>query len=412
VILNSEEKLLQNIKNVLLSYLEEYLKIETNEALLNFLYRVLLNVEPYFEELFVETDAIFEAFWSEFFSLSKKNPSNLLTILDALQNNVIEKKIDYGRSNGVHFMTIHSAKGLQAPVVILIDKAESSILNKEKLAWFEDDNSTNFDLLGFSLLPPATLITQPAEKIRRRVADKIIDENRRLLYVAMTRAQDIFISVGTEKKESWHSMITEAMDGAEFVGAYDICDEAAEEKKQTELPKKLVVDLGGFIPQIVKNKDLHKDNDARIRGIIIHEVIEKMAKKYLKEEEIDEVIEGIAQKFMISPSIISKDKRNKIFELQNKEEFVFIRKGRAEVSLYYKGEVFRVDHLYLSGNNATVIEVKTSAEVPDSESKIPREYKEQMNNYYKIITEIFPGYRVNSYFLFTETASFLPFSSK
>jgi hypothetical protein len=58
----------------------------------------------------------------------------------------------------------------------------------------------------------------------------------------------------------------------------------------------------------------------------------------------------------------------------------------------------------------TIIEIKTSANGPDSIAKIPSEYIEQMSNYYEVITKIFQGYFVSAYFLFTENASFLPFS--
>ncbi len=93
----------------------------------------------------------------------------------------------------VRIMTVHGAKGLQAPLVVLPD---TTALPREEagLAWTTDpaDPATTLPLWAprRDLAAPAVEAARDAERLERR------REHNRLLYVALTRAQDRLVVCG------------------------------------------------------------------------------------------------------------------------------------------------------------------------------------------------------------------------
>ncbi|MDO5303091.1 MAG: helicase-exonuclease AddAB subunit AddA [Clostridia bacterium] len=119
---------------------------------------------------------------------------------------VKEKKVDIGQvkllgeqDDLVRIMTIHKSKGLEFPMVIVCGMGRN--LNYTKM---EAGVSMHKDVgLGLTLVNyeekwlKKTLIQQ---LIARRVKQEEVDEEKRILYVAMTRAKDILYMVGTSRK--------------------------------------------------------------------------------------------------------------------------------------------------------------------------------------------------------------------
>lgn len=118
-----------------------------------------------------------------------------------------------GAGNRIRVMTVHGAKGLEAPLVILPDTMDRNPPRDTRLialgpgitAWRTPADAS----------PP--LIAAARADLRHRQEE----ENLRLLYVAMTRAQSWLIVCGAgkaEKDASWYSLIARGMvqAGAEF----------------------------------------------------------------------------------------------------------------------------------------------------------------------------------------------------
>ena len=110
----------------------------------------------------------------------------------------------------VRIMTVHGAKGLQAPVVILADAASplkpdpAKHVTIDGLPVFHGGKPGKLGRVGEACAAAQTRAEQ---------------ENRRLLYVALTRAEDMLCIGGhlgkraTETDEkSWHALVTGAMD--------------------------------------------------------------------------------------------------------------------------------------------------------------------------------------------------------
>jgi ATP-dependent helicase/nuclease subunit A len=140
----------------------------------------------------------------------------------------IKRDMDHGR-NEVRVMTVHGAKGLEAPIVFLPDTCSASSAGNQagrplKLESLARPAGTPppfvWPIKGSSALEP---LREARERLQRRDAE----ERNRLLYVAMTRARDRLYVAGFEgrrgpEKGCWYEIITEALAGRlETIGGVD-----------------------------------------------------------------------------------------------------------------------------------------------------------------------------------------------
>lgn len=120
------------------------------------------------------------------------------------RGNAEVKREPEGAADAVRIMTVHGAKGLQAPVVVLPDVGGGR--GGETLRWASDNgvavplwapnNRTEFRCAAL------TELLAEAERLRA-------EEENRLLYVALTRAEDrlLVCGWGEDKPGTWHALI-------------------------------------------------------------------------------------------------------------------------------------------------------------------------------------------------------------
>jgi ATP-dependent helicase/nuclease subunit A len=145
--------------------------------------------------------------------------TSLQQFLDAFDRNESDIVRDPGASgDAVRVMTVHGAKGLQAPLVILADACTDPEKSQEK--------SFKWTIEG---VVDALPIPKPRGAERALVAslqaamddaeDRVRKEHWRLLYVAMTRAEERLVIAGSlgprargeVPPESWHAAVERAM---------------------------------------------------------------------------------------------------------------------------------------------------------------------------------------------------------
>ncbi len=101
----------------------------------------------------------------------------------------VKRDLEHSGRDEVRVMTIHGAKGLEAPIVILPDTMSTPTTHSPPILWHE----------GLPLWPPRRVHEERLCRAARADAHQLRDrEYRRLLYVAMSRAEDRLYVCG------WH----------------------------------------------------------------------------------------------------------------------------------------------------------------------------------------------------------------
>ncbi|MEM6901694.1 MAG: double-strand break repair helicase AddA [Pseudomonadota bacterium] len=134
-----------------------------------------------------------DGFLDRCLTFERERPGSLQYFLDWLLTSAPEIKRDQEASaDQVRIMTVHGSKGLQAPIVILPDTAQSARGDASLPLWPIEIADP-----GPPLWAPSTPELVGAARDRRNAAkQRMAEEANRLLYVAMTRAADWLLVCG------------------------------------------------------------------------------------------------------------------------------------------------------------------------------------------------------------------------
>lgn len=149
-----------------------------------------------------------EEFMSICLSYERTQPGTLYHFLKWFITGGSEIKRDMDKSQGVRIVTVHSSKGLEAPVIFLIDTTK--IPSTENIINITQDNNPIW------LWVPRTPKSEIYKKLQQTVLDEQIAEYYRLLYVAMTRARDElyiygFTPYNNANEISWHTQLWQTL---------------------------------------------------------------------------------------------------------------------------------------------------------------------------------------------------------
>ncbi|KAJ0342770.1 hypothetical protein COL154_014097, partial [Colletotrichum chrysophilum] len=142
-----------------------------------------------------------------------------LAVLDS-DSPEIKREMEKGRDE-VRIMTVHATKGLEAPIVFLVDPGGDAFHASHMPAVRAlpvDDT--------FGAAAPSAMLWVPAKTFENTITSAIKaglkqsgeEEYRRLLYVGMTRAADRLVVCGYQSKDNpnyrhWQKMVWEALEG-------------------------------------------------------------------------------------------------------------------------------------------------------------------------------------------------------
>ena len=153
----------------------------------------------------------------------RKSPASLQGFMAWLRTADLEVKRDMEISrNEVRVMTVHGAKGLEAPVVFLVDTTSSpSDTQRLRLIHLPPDRARPHApgvvvWAGRKADDPSAVAAA-----RKAMLEETEDEYRRLLYVAMTRAADRLVvggcmpgNMNTVRKFSWYDLIGKGLENS------------------------------------------------------------------------------------------------------------------------------------------------------------------------------------------------------
>ena len=344
----------------------------------------------------------------------------------------IKRDSEQGNNDMVRIMTVHGSKGLQAPIVILPDTTgvpkcnrEGGFLWDEKMFVYPTE-SANYDEFCDKL--------KAAEKL------KVMEEYRRLLYVAVTRAEDRMIFCGYRKKkkaaeDSWYYMFKDSFT------QIAVPDESQKSQKvwkycseQKFVPEKKADDKyfydAGKIPDFMfrpalEEKPLSKpltpskpegkepaaispltvkdDEKFYKRGLLIHKLLQFLP------DVAPENREAKAREFLLRK--VSKGEAEEIVEkvknLFDNEEYgeVFGSDSKAEIPVMgeVNGKIIsgQIDRLLIGDRCVIIVDFKTNRHVP---REVPPAYRAQLAAYKALLQKIYPQKEIKTYILWTNNA--------
>jgi ATP-dependent helicase/nuclease subunit A len=340
----------------------------------------------------------------------------------------LDAKIDQNHLfNEVRITTIHSAKGLEAPIVFLADSSQSiqNIYGKpERIIWHE-----NFPL--WSAGENNNFIKQ-IRKDQREIAFK---EYLRLLYVAMTRAADELYITGFGEKISddcWYNIVRQQIASQAKIKNSDLgeilvieneqehggnnLEEIPEETKSIDkipdflnCPALLEVPNEVVYPSKIQNyKNYQFQFDSSVNlGKIIHKILEVAVN--IKAKNNDRKI--ILEKYLKNKFLLNQGQQDKVltevFNVLENEDFAQILKADFKTEVPIIGEIDgkiisgKIDLLINEKDQLTIIDYKSNLGNADRR-ELMMKYKIQLDLYKTILEKIYPRKKIRCGVMWTD----------
>lgn len=296
--------------------------------------------------------------------------------------------------DAVRIMTVHGAKGLEAPIVWVLATSGS----KQKEAGLDvlvdwpptDDRPRHFSILG-------------RVKERGKARAGLIDEERaaaaresaNLLYVALTRARQTLIVSGCERDGGdWYARIAAVLPET-------LVESRAEPARATPAPEPTPMP---FEPEPLAHGPVGRrvaveSDPARREGIRLHALLEALAARTdLTDADLASLIgaddsEGLAL-CARARAIVGSPELRRYFDPT--------RHVRAHNEVSYadsNGEVRRIDRLVEFEDEVWVLDYKTGLSDQPPEERAMR-HREQLLAYRDAVTRLFPGRRARALLVF------------
>jgi ATP-dependent helicase/nuclease subunit A len=338
--------------------------------------------------------------------------------------------------DAVRLMTVHGAKGLQAPVVILADATRARKPEREAPVLMQFDNGPVLPVF----LASRKGLTGPLADAIAAADNDAEREHCRLLYVALTRAEDLLFIGGalgrgtkTAPEGSWHHIVGEALDSLPSGTPAD--DEGARTHARgtpapvidatTDLTPDSIQPLPGWAiaapapearpprplsPTAIANDDISAPplgpaaRAAARRGAALHALFERLPA--IARDRRRAAAEAFARHSV--PELDAADLATTVITILDDPQFaaVFAPDALTEAPIAASvGDLVitgTVDRLLVTPQAVTIVDFKTGRRVPADAAAVEPYHLRQMAAYVAAIERIFPDRTVTAALLFTE----------
>jgi ATP-dependent helicase/nuclease subunit A len=399
-----------------------------------------------------------DEFLSAALAYERQHASSLQGFLAWLAQGRVEIKRDLERSgrDEVRVMTVHGAKGLEAPIVFLPDTMDASP-RIPALFWPARDLGQGDDV---PLWSPRRDMDDPVAESCRNVAKRKRDEEyRRLLYVAMTRASDRLIVSGWRGRrpigpESWYGMVASGLDDAPRFDSAELKEsdiqgwgrlleraqdaEAETQDRAAEPTPAAAKDLPAWAtapaplepepptplapsrPEVDEPtvlSPLAADDSSRYRrGRLVHRLLQSLpdlprrrrrtvAKRWLSRRVHG--LDGPAVEAMIEETlaVIDEPRFAPLFRPGSRAEVPIVGLiGRHVVA-------GQVDRLAVGPGRVLIVDYKTGRPAPSRADDASPVYLRQLAVYRAVLRKIYPGHQVEAALLWTDGPTLLAIDS-
>ncbi|MCF6320816.1 MAG: double-strand break repair helicase AddA [Rhizobiaceae bacterium] len=405
-----------------------------------------------------EVDDVLDAFLLEALNHSSNGGCGLQDFIHSLEiaSPDIKREIDLQRDE-IRVMSVHSAKGLEAPIVFLIDSGRSAFNAQKQSGVMKTKADGPF--AAFLWRPAKKNETEHTRAINLKLKEKAEEEYRRLLYVGMTRAEDRLVICGFGKASkpdnpTWHRMVGDSLiEGSEeiitdgevsawrWTKAHELrkpCEEVVDDEVTPAIvselptwiyaaPKTEAVISPPLSPSVAalsiesRSRLQDVDNNATAplvdgfalqRGNATHHLLQFLP-RLEPSARAKRAASYLAQTFNDWSDNQQAGVCRDVMNILEHEEFshLFCDDSQAEVSLtgvldirgHSRQISGQIDRIALFDNKVLIVDYKTDRFVPGSIEQISDQYLVQLAIYKKLVEQIYPDKTIECALLWTST---------
>jgi ATP-dependent helicase/nuclease subunit A len=369
-----------------------------------------------------------------------------LTVLSEADLSV-KRDMDAAR-NEVRVMTVHGAKGLEAPIVYLPDTCGPAVQSGgQSLLWSVEEGETGVKIPIWSPSKKRT-DNEYLASLRTAAEERARDEHRRLLYVALTRPRDrLYISgftgINEPPPDCWYTMIKEGLSGLLVTATDPDTPDGALRLQSYNLPTGDPLSAGSppvsiekpdwleraapsepeTMPPLRPSSALSAANasdrpfdsafarDARRRGNLVHSLLQtlpeiardkragfaqillKIRGNWLTEAQQGQLAEEVV-------ALISAPELAALFGPESKAEIAI--SGSVMLGEGKKRDISaQIDRLAVTNDAVFIADYKTAARAPERLEDIPETYIAQLALYRALLVPVYPDRRVVCLIVYT-----------
>ena len=376
---------------------------------------------------------------------------------------VIKRELEQGRDE-IRIMTVHASKGLEAPVVFLVDSGGKPADERHapRLQTLPIEAATGLPVSAALWIPGKSCANTIGDAMKSDWLAAMDDEYRRLLYVGMTRAADRLIVCGyhgikVPSWRHWHAIVKDAFSdnasaspagfnagGAQWEGLRYTLHDAEDFQRHSgmvapesdhaplpdalgrplpkprRLPRPLTPSSTGLAvetepsdaPVMTSPFDSERgDNRPLERGRIVHRLLQllpdqapadrrRLAARYLTRALPDW---SPPDRDALADSILAilEDARfAPVFSPGSRAEISVM--GTLDIAGEQRAVSARLDRLAVTGGEALIVDYKTDRNPPADEGGIAQVYLTQLALYRALLQPIYPNLTVRAALLYTE----------
>jgi ATP-dependent helicase/nuclease subunit A len=394
----------------------------------------------------------------------RKAPASLQGFMAWLRTADLEVKRDMEISRDeVRVMTVHGAKGLEAPVVFLADTASSPTDTlRLRLIRFAPDR-TGPDAAGVVVWAGKMADDpRPIAEARAAMMGEAEDEYRRLLYVAMTRAADRLIVGGCQpgnrtnlRPLCWYDLIEKGLNNSGLqMQSIETSDGVVKRYARAEngvptagaaAPRKAAaIDMPPWLyesaPEEMADSFLRPsapaDDESRQirflrssqtraealrRGTLVHRLLQSLP-DVASERRPDAALKFLGRNAADWSNTAREMLAGRVLSLIDDTRFapVFGKSSRAEVSIVGRLErpgrlpllvSGQIDRLAVSAHEVLIADFKTNQAPPNAANEVPAAYLRQLALYRAVLQKLYPQRVIRAALLWIETPELMEIST-
>lgn len=352
------------------------------------------------------------------FSFTKEEAGSLSSFIDWIELMGENIAVEEAEGGGVRILTVHKAKGLEFPIVIIPDTVWRLQQENKLLLYHHKKDGIRPDKIywgSFGKFFPEVVGAS---------MDRVKEDEKKVLYVALTRAIEGIYIVGFDWRDefTWFDFIKREFGCPYKIGEIKKMEEGKEKRKERRGKWEKGRGKREKVYFVKEERELYsptergveiitaKRQEKREFGDIVHKALSRV--EWIDGKDIEELtsnileyIKSICARKAEDERLIERKVRKVIYNTLTFSDFDFaFKKGdrdvklRVEVAVYYEKEkrdvAIRIDRLLIEPDKITIIDYKTGEKKEDDTEQL-KLYKEGMR-------KVFPEREIKAYLLYIE----------